>query len=264
MSGSRPGYSVALDKHKKPSIDTNMERIRLLCASKSTFAAVLLGLSFLPRGAVPQTPLIDTAVLVVSRGSNVIGREEFSIHRGLQSEVGAAFVGAGFTVSASAYYPSSRSYASTSSLVTFRADSQPTGAQMDLDGSGQPNTFVDFTARRVTVRNRTSRGESAGQYPRSDRMLLLDESILSLFALLPGAHGGTVTLFYPRTGLSSRETLADLGIERTTIDGDERQLRHFTIGSEERIRHIWFDSRGHLIKIEVPSADLVAIRSSRL
>jgi hypothetical protein len=206
---------------------------------------------------------MDTAILLVSHGSTVIGREEFALHRGQMSESGTGYFGNGYTLSATAYYPPSRSYASAASVIIFRSDSQPANARMDLDGSGQPNTFVDFTTRRITVRNRTSAGESAGQYPHPDRVLLIDNSILSLFALLPGSEPGSMTLFYPRNGRSSRAALELHGIEQTTVEYDERQLKHFTLGAGDHLRHLWYDARGRLIKIEIPSDDLIAVRSSQ-
>jgi hypothetical protein len=133
---------------------------------------------------------------------------------------------------------------------------------LDLEGSGQPTTFVDFTARRITVRHRTSAGESAGQYPRADRILLIDDSILSLLALLPGTATGSVTLFYPRTGRRYRVPLSDNGIESTAVDGDDRQLRHVTLDTEDQIKHLWYDNRGRLIKIEIPSENTIATRTS--
>ena len=240
-----------------------MTLIRLPYASRTASLVLLAGLSSLAQPALSQARELDSGVLVVSRGSEVIGREEFTLHRGQLSEAGAGFVGAGFTVSATAYYPSSRSYASAASVITFGADSQPAGARMDLEGNGQTTTFVDFTARRITVRHRTSAGESAGQYPRSGRMLLIDDSILCLLTLLPGANSGPVTLFYPRSGQTIRAPLEDLGVELTTVNGDERQLQHVTLGTDDQIRHIWYDSRGHLIKVEIPAQNLIAVRSAR-
>jgi hypothetical protein len=224
--------------------------------------AVLAGLNILPAAAAPQVRTLDTAVFLIRRGSQVVGREEFTLHHGQFTEPGTGISSEGYTVSTAAYYPPSRSYASATSVVTFSSDSQPAGAKLDLEGSGMPDTFVDFTARRITVRNRTAAGESAGQYPRSERMVLLDDSIISLLALLPGASPGTVTLFYPRTGRSIRAPLADHGVEATTVDGDERRLKHFTLGIDDDARHLWYDSQGHLIKIELPSDRLIAVRTS--
>jgi hypothetical protein len=134
---------------------------------------------------------------------------------------------------------------------------------MDLEGGGQPNVFVDFTARRITVRTRTSAGESASQYPRSARLLVVDDALFAIFALLPGKAPGTLTLFYPRNGRRHQARLEDLGTETTRVEGGERQLRHWALGSGDLLRHFWYDSLGRLMKIEMPSAHLTATRSPR-
>lgn len=208
-----------------------------------------------------QGRVLDRAVFLVSRGSDLIGREEYRLHKGQLSEVGATMVSTGFTVSVTAYYPSSRSYASATSIVHLSQDSLPSGARLDLDGSGQPNAFVDFTARRITVRNRTAAGESAGQYPRPERVLLADESLMSMLAVLPGTTPGPMALFYPRTGRMSRVQLADHGAESTLVSDDERVLRHLSIEARDLEWHLWYDSRGRLVKLEIPTDGLTAIRT---
>ena len=94
-------------------------------------------------------------------------------------------------------------------------------------------------------------------------MLLIDDSLVSLLALLPGVEPGSITLFYPRSGRTRRATLDNQGVERTEVNGDERQLRHITLSTGDHVRHLWYDSRGRLIKVEIPFDGLTAIRSSR-
>jgi hypothetical protein len=240
-----------------------MNQVRRRCTSQLLQLLALAGLTVQPVAAAPQGRLLDKAVFVISRGSAEIGREELSVHQGRPSESGGGFVGTGYSVSTAAYYPAHRSYATAASVVQFDSDSQPSSARMDLEGSGQPNVFVDFTARRITVRTRTSAGESASQFPRSPRLLVVDDSLLAVFAVLPGQAPGAVTLFYPRTGRRHQAPLEDLGTEATLFEGGERQLRHWTLGSGELLRHLWYDSLGRLMKIEMPSERLTAIRSPR-
>lgn len=239
---------------------SDMKHTFCRCTYRIILTAASVGLSVQSLAASPQGRLLDRAVVVVSRGSVEIGREEFDIHEGRWSESGGGHVGTGYTMSTTAYYPAHRSYATAASVVQFDADSQPSSAWMDLEGSGRPTMFVDLTARRITVRIRTSAGESASQFPRSERLLVVDGSLLSNFALLPGTKPGSVTLFYPRTGRSYRAMLEDLGTDTTTVAGNVQRLRHWTLGSEDRLHHLWYDSVGRLMKVEVPSARLAAAR----
>ena len=238
-----------------------MTLIRRRFIARFGILAAVFVVSMQPQPAVSQGRTLDRAVFLVSRGSDVIGREELRLHSGQLSETGTGFEGAGFTVSVTAYYPSSRSYASATSIVHLSPDSLPSGARLDLDGSGQPNAFVDFTARRITVRNRTSAGESAGQYPRPGRVLLVDESLLSMLALLPGTTPGSITLFYPRTGRMSSVQLADHGSETTVVSDVEHVLRHLSVESRDLEWHLWYDSRGRLLKLEIPADGLTAVRT---
>ena len=240
-----------------------MKRKRHRYASRFLQLAVLAGLTAQPVAAAPQGRLVDKASFVISRGSAEIGREELSIQQGRRSETGGGYVGTGYSVSTTAFYPSHRSYATAASVVQFDSDSQPSSAWMDLEGNGQPNVFVDFTARRITVRTRTSAGESASQFPRSDRLLVVDDSLLLVFAVLSGRTPGAVTLFFPRTGQRLQAPFEDLGTEETRFEGSERQLRHWTLGSGDLVRHLWYDSLGRLMKVEMPAARLVATRSPR-
>ena len=136
-------------------------------------------------------------------------------------------------------------------------------ARLDLQGSGRPTLFVDFSARRITVRLRTSAGESASQYPSAARSFVVDDPLLAHFAMLPSATPGAVTLFHPRTGRRDQAPLEDLGTETTLVAGTERTLRHWTLGSGDLLRHLWYDSSGRLMKIEMPSAQLTATRVPR-
>jgi len=237
--------------------------MNLLLRRQIMMSVAGVGLIVQPVAATPQGRLIDRAVLSIRHGSAEIGREEFSIRQGRALETGAGFVSSGFTISAAAYYPSSRSYATATSIVHLGPDSQPSMARVDLEGSGKPTLFVDFSARRITVRHRTSAGESASQYPRAARSVVVDDSIMSLFAVLPSDAPGAVTLFYPRTGHREQTSLEDLGTETTLVAGDERRLRHWTLGSGDLLRHLWYDSAGRLIKIEMPAASLIATRIPR-
>ena len=240
-----------------------MNQLQLRFTSRILPLAALAALPAQPLAAVPQGRLIDQAIFVITRGSVEIGREELSIHQGRPSETGGGYVGTGYSVSTTAYYPSNRSYATAASVVQCDSDSQPSSAWMEFEGSGQPSVFVDLTGRRITVRTRTSAGESASQYPRSARLLVVDDSLLAVFATLPGKAPGEVTLFYPRTGRRRQARLADLGTETTLFEGNERQLRHWTLGSGDFLRHLWYDSLGRLMKIEMPSTHLTATRSQR-
>ncbi|UCG86038.1 MAG: hypothetical protein JSW71_19350, partial [Gemmatimonadota bacterium] len=142
-----------------------------------------------------QSRLIDQATLVITRGSVVVGKEQFVLRSGRQSAPGS-----GFTLTIRAHYPADRTEPVLVSTVEFGPDSQPTTGRLDLDTGERPSFLVSVAPRRITVRSVTPGAESAQQYPAVARALLTDELLVSLYAILPSRREGTVTTIDPRTG----------------------------------------------------------------
>lgn len=203
---------------------------------------------------VVQGAVLDRATFVITRGSEVVGREEFILRRGRQAG------GRGYTLTASSYYPADRPAALLASTLEFGLDTVLVAARLDLDTDNRPSTLVSFGPRRVTIRTVTPHGESARQFPATDRTLVLDEFLISAFAILLGGSQGSVTLIDARAGRRNVATLDDHGIEPVDVRGMERSLRHVTLSTDSEVRHLWYDDQGRLIKFDLPSTVLAAVR----
>ena len=206
--------------------------------------------------AAAQGSLLDSAVFVITRGSTVVGREQFTLRSGRPSGSGG-----GFTVSVTAHYPPDSPYPTAASVIEFGADSQPISARIDLDRDDRPSVLVAFAPRRITIRTVTPSGESVRQLQGFARTLVLDEFLLSSFAFLPGRADGTVALVNPRAGQRVVVPLTDRGMDRTAVQGADRVLRHLSLGSGRDARHLWYDGEGRLIKLTVPAANVTAVRT---
>lgn len=204
--------------------------------------------------AVVQGAVLDRATFVITRGSEVVGREEYVLRRGRQSG------GPGFTLTANSYYPADRSAAILASTLEFGLDTMLAAARLDLDSEDRPSTLISFSPRRVTIRTVTPHGESARQFPATDRTLVLDEFLIATFAILPGGSEGELTLIDARAGQRNVATLNDHGVEMTDVRGIERSLRHVTLSTGAELRHLWYDDQGRLIKFDFPSTVLAAVR----
>ncbi len=221
--------------------------------------AATVGLSLAsPAPSAAQGPALDRATFVIMRGSELIGREEYTLRQGRQSGGGR-----GFTLTVNAHYPPNRASPIVISTIEFGADSQPATARIDLDTGERPSIFVAMTARRVTVRTVTPRGESAKQFPAAERTILLDEFMLSPLVMLPGKEEGDIRILVPRTDQMDLVRLRDQGIEPVEVRGVDRQLRHITLESDAGIRHLWYDDSWQLIKVEVPQSGTTAVRLPR-
>jgi hypothetical protein len=201
-----------------------------------------------------QGLVLDRASFVVTRGSEVIGREEFTLRRGRQSG------GAGLTLTVNALYPAGRASPIMVATIEFGPDSQPATARLDLDAQNRPSVFVAMSSHRVTVRTLTPRGESARQFPAMSRAVMLDEFLLSPLSLLPGRQEGQLTIFDARRGSRDVARLSDRGMGSVEVGGVKRELRHMTLGSGPGIHHLWFDESGYLIKVDIPQTGITAVR----
>lgn len=222
----------------------------------SPLLAAVIGLPLVTDPVAAQGRILDRALFVVTRGSEVVGREEFVLREGRASGQRD-----GFTISARAYYPEDRPTPIMVSTIQCGPDSQPTAARMDFDSDDRPSVFVSLNSRRTTVRKVTPTGESARQFPAVDRTLLLDEFLISPYALLPSSREGSLTTINPRSGAREVVALEDLGMEVTTVQGESVSLRHFTLRNGGSVRHLWFDELGRLIKVSVESLQLTATRA---
>ncbi len=201
-----------------------------------------------------QDRILDQGQFLIYRGSDIVGREEFVVRKG------RATSGSDYSIVSASFYPPHNLTPSATWGLELGPDSQPTTVRIDVNGGDRPSVFVRFERRRITVRTVTPSGESARQFPAAGRALVLDELFISGYLIPPGLAEGTIILFRPRTSLRLVTTLKDDGMEQTSVGGRSRSLRHLKLESAAETHHIWFDDRGRLIKLEIPSDDLTAVR----
>ena len=210
--------------------------------------------------AVPLTAqrrMIDRSTLVITRGSEIIGNEEFVLQSGRQSAPGS-----GFTLTIQAHYPASRPTPVLTATIEYGANSEPVSARMDSDTGDRPSVLVSLAPQRITIRSVTPGGESARQYPAAARAMLTDEFLMSLFAVLPSDRAGAVTTIDPRTEKTEVVELADLGSGSTTVGDVAMTLRHLTLGSGEQTKHLWYDAAGRIMKLHVTNTGITATRAA--
>ena len=178
-----------------------------------------------------QVPTTDEGVFVIRAGEQVVGREQFTLRSG-----GGGDAPREITLSLISTYPPAPSR----------------------------RTVASFLPRRMTVRMATAAGAAAREYPGGSGYLVADDSVFALYASALEQAPGPVQVFYPRTGERRPASLEDRGIEPTTLNGARRDdLRHLILRSDATAYHLWYDSQGHLIKVAVPGAGLIAERLIR-
>ena len=204
---------------------------------------------------VAQGRTFDEGVLRVTIGGTEVAREEFSILQG------RSFDGVtGYRLLATAFYPPRRTRVTIPSSIELGPDSLPRLAQFGPIAGRDLVTLAQFGARRLTLQEHRSTGRTFREYPGVTRNWVADDSLLSLYALPPGTATGTVRLVSPREGSRVDFVLTDRGLEETVVGTRKRSLRHLVLTAASDVRHLWYDTGGRLMKVEIPARQLLAVR----
>ena len=216
----------------------------------------LLAAAAAPLGGQQRT--LDRGVLLIMRGDEVIGREEFAV------QLGTTAAGPGYTVASTALYPPYRPEQSLTSVIEFGADSFPVVARFEVGNGQSLQVIAGFGPRRITVRRGSSTTESAREYPARERPYVVDDSVFASFAVRPpavaeparaialdGVLGETLTIRYRGP--------AETHIGDRTLDLD---LVVVTVGGETV--SAWYDTEGRLQKLEWPQRGVRVVREDAM
>lgn len=204
---------------------------------------------------------LDEGVLVIRQDTVEVARESFRLSQGRLARGGT-----GWTLATTIRYDRSRPVIVLAPILEVTTDSMPATLQYDVADPRQPSRILGELGRgRFTVRLVSRATERAREFPAGNNTVVLDDSVfaLYLFAAWRAAESAAVTAIVPR-GLR-REVLqvADLGVTATTLNRDPARLRHVTLaGGPNEMVHLWLDTSGRLMKVEIPSRHLTAERST--
>ena len=217
--------------------------------------ALLLGLPLWFGAAAPeQARERDAGTFTILAKDAVVGREEFTIRDGR----GAARDG--FTVSWRRFSGDGVDPAFIATLE-LGSDSQPVTAQL-AEAAAQRRILIQASPRRVTVRAVTPTGESVREYRGGTPLWFADDSSAAWFALPPRPGSQSITVVWPKNDRRETAALTDRGAEPTAIGSASQSFHHWVLGSETGERHLWYDDRGRLVKVEAPASGLVAVRAT--
>lgn len=210
--------------------------------------------------------LVDEGTLVVREDTVEIARESFRLQHGRLARGGT-----GWTLATTIRYDRSRPVVVLAPILEISADTLPATLQFDVADPRSPSRILGELGRgRFTVRVVARASERAREFATGSRPVVLDDSVFAFYLIAAwrgraGGDGGAVSLtaIVPR-GLR-RETVEvrDLGMAATTLNHDPATLRHITVTSSEGpnpLVHVWLDSTGRLMKVEIPARRLTVER----
>ena len=203
----------------------------------------------------------------VDQGTFVIRQDSVDVaHEGFRLTAGRLSAGnAGWALAATVRYDRVRPVLSLAPILELGPDSLPLTLQYDVAAPREPLRILGQAGRgRFTVRIVARSVEKAREFPANGNTVVLDDSVYAFYvfaAWRAAAHATPITAIFPRA--LRRETLAvaDSGAQPTTVNHEVLTLRHVTIsGGANAVVHVWLDSAGRVLRIDIPSRHIVVER----
>lgn len=229
--------------------DTMSFSLRIL----STATCIVLLVS----NAAAQTEVDEGSFEILVSGRPV-GTEQFSIRQS-GAGAGSEYVATG---TVEVLQPSGRiDLASRLRATGFQAD--PTTYEVTVRGDAARQIVGSVGNGRFSARIVTPVGEQLREFVASPGATILDEGIAHHYYFLARrTRTGSVPVIIPREYRQVMAEVIDRGEERMTIRGTPATLYRLELrlpGGEAR--HVWVDTLGRVIRVEVPAQNYVALRT---
>jgi hypothetical protein len=207
--------------------------------------------SLAPSTLVAQGRIIDEGTFSITRGG-VSETENFRITRienGLIKATAQVVSGA----------------QRVTSILTVDSLGTPVAYDVSVTEKGAKSVAVKAVAgggRLVAKTNDLHGDESMREYPIvAGRSLLVESGLLhQLYFAALGHRPGSVQVIDPRGARVAPSTLSALGLEPVDVGGKSVTGTHYSLVSGAVRRDFWVDAAGRLLRVEVPSDQLVAAR----
>jgi hypothetical protein len=220
----------------------------------------LIFVALLQAGAPGAGSPLDEGVLVVREDTLEIARESFRLSHGRLARGGS-----GWTLATTIRYDRARPVVVLAPILEVTPDTVPATLQYDVADPRQPSRILGELGRgRFTIRLVARTAERAREFATGPRTAVLDDSVFALYVFAgwrAAAEPVAVTAIVPRSLRRETVEVRDLGVGPTTLNRDPATLRHVTVsGGANTLVHLWFDTAGRLMKVEIPSRRLTAER----
>jgi hypothetical protein len=231
-----------------------MLRNRVLAA---LLASLLVGL-VAPPAAPGQIGVDDEGTFEILINGRAAGSEQFSIR---QSGIGAnaEFVATGRV---QVFHPTGSLDLTPRLRATgFQAD--PVTYEVVVGGESPRRIVGSIGGGRFSARIVTPVGEQLRESIASPGALVLDEGVAHHYYFLARrTRSGRLPILIPRENRQVMAEVIDRGEERLTIRGTPVNLYRLLVRTDAGDeRHVWVDSLGRVIRVEIPARGYVAVRT---
>jgi hypothetical protein len=229
---------------------------RLHTAARYLSPVLLIG--GLSIAAPAQTGAEDEGSFEILVNGRPVGTEQFTIQ---QTGVGA---GAVFTATGrvQVLLPTGNLDLSTR-LQSSGFQAEPVAYEVTVAGDAERRIVGTIGRGRFSAKIVTPAGEQLREYVASAGATVLDEGVAHHYYFLARrTRSGEVPILIPRENRQSMAVVTDRGEEQMTVRGSQVTLYHLVIAPEGGDdRHVWVDSLGRVIRVEIPDRNYVALRA---
>ena len=227
----------------------------LLRTAPALSLAATLAAALLPGGLAAQVSTVDEGSFSITRGGAPAGREEFSI-RSTPGIGGATILKAQATVSLDGRRI-------VPALSTDGAGN-PASYQLEVRADGQvvERLSGQISRGRMSVRAQSATGASAREYVVPAGAVIIDDEVFHQYHFVAqhAAGGGSVPMVNPRRGAQGVLRVTAEGGDRVTVAGQSVAATRLEVSGGGAERRVWVDASGRVLRVEIPSAKLVAVR----
>jgi hypothetical protein len=235
-----------------------MVRLRLTFREALLPLAALVGLYAAPQIAEAQTGAEDEGTFEILVNGRTVGTEQFSI-RQTGAGANAEFVATGRV---QVTLPSgSLDLAPRLRSTGFQAE--PVTYEITVAGDAPRRIVGTIGGGRFSARIVTPVGEQLREYVATAGATVLDEGIAHHYYFLARrTRSGRVPILIPRENRQVMAEVIDRGEVTLNVRGTQATLYHLIVRPNgDQDRHVWVDSLGRVIRVEVPDRNYVALRT---
>ena len=221
---------------------------------------LLAGLALLaPAVAAPlpvtaQVAVVDQGSFTISVQGSRAGREEFLIRTTPGASQRPTYLATAVVVLGDRRL---------SPRLATDESASPVGYDMEIRGSEGTQSFNSKISRgHMSARIRTPRGESGKEFVVADGAFILDEDVFHQYYFLARAKKeGPVAVVVPKRNAQVTMRVAQQGRERVTIGSGPVEANKMTVSEPGGAdRQVWFDDQGRILRVEIPSRGITAVR----
>jgi hypothetical protein len=210
-------------------------------------------LTVVPAFLSAQTTVLDEGSFTVTRAGRT-GREDFRIVR-VVAGAATTLVGTGTAVNGTARAVSVLRTDTTGTPVDFQLDGREAGELRE-------RVTIQATRDRLAARSQSPRGESAREYFLRPGMVIFDDEFAHGYYFLTLQGRDAVTAVLPRRNELTQLHVLSKGDDAIEIAGTRVTAHHYSVSDAGGERQLWTDTTGRVLRVEVPSLALVAVRDA--